>query len=195
MIDDIANYGDAARRVMARGRFVVKELGTDLRVLEHYKHWFSARDVPRLWKLGKATNDAVPLFEAIWRDPSDAELAAVARLLREDMGIRFLREDHPWAVRALIMVFQVAAFNDVARREGLDQMSVEVKLEGLSGPDPGRFPRHEGKDIHRDVAWCYRALIKHPPDSIAQLTQEYVNAENRVTEAHSVVVAWPLTHR
>jgi hypothetical protein len=43
---DVANYGDAAREVMARGRFLVKELGQDPRVLEHYGQWLAARGLP-----------------------------------------------------------------------------------------------------------------------------------------------------
>lgn len=187
------NYGDAARQVMARGRFVVKELGTDLRVLDHYQRWLVERNLPQLNQRMQETAtatwiDAGPMLDAIWRDPTDGELDALARLLRDDLGLRFRQEDpYPWAVQALIVVFQTAAHNDIAPPDPEHQLSVKAKLEGLSGIPPGRFPRHEGQDIARDVAWVYRALIKHPADSIHELATEWAEQEKRVTDARSVV--------
>lgn len=184
------NYGDAARLVMARGSFVVKDLWTDLRVLEHFQRWRVARDLPmkQSWMHETKTPTTInAMQDAIWRPASPAELTALADVLRE-MGVRFLQEDpYPWAVAMLVLVFQTAAHNAAAPPDLENQLMVEAKFEELSGIPPGRFPRHEGKDIARDVAWVYRHLIKHPTDSIRALADEWAEQEQRATDARSVV--------
>lgn len=118
---------------MARGKFVVHELGTDLRVLEHYRRWLVQRDLHDLnWRMHATktptTLNARPLLDAIWRRASGSERGALAQLRRDEMGIRFAREHpSPWVVAPLFLVFQTAAHNDAAPPDPEDQLSVEAR--------------------------------------------------------------------
>jgi hypothetical protein len=42
-------------------------------------------------------------------------------------------------------------------------------------------------DIHRNVAWFYRARVKEPRDTVHAIAREYAEATGRNTDPRSVV--------
>jgi hypothetical protein len=102
------------------------------------------------------------------------EIAAHERFVREQLG---LTDWAKWVGPALMGAWE-------CRRDGREfaipvQLFVDMPL--------GKKPPNDGHNIERNVQWFYRAKVKHPPDSISALADEYALVSGRSTDARSVV--------
>jgi hypothetical protein len=176
----IANRGDAARLVLAKGA-LTEALAHDPSVIDCYRGWRSRRGLDALLtevrRFGTDTAIHHLLNAVLLESPTDR--AALDEVLRE----RHV-EHRRWLTRTLLTWFQIATYNEI---NPTDRRAMSVQLGGLGALPKGRAPRVSGDAIVRNVRWYYRREIKRPPDELHVLVEEYARAASRTTEAHSVV--------
>ena len=171
------NRGNRLRQLWAYNE-CLSLLAGDLRVQEFFQEWLDVLD--------HVENDPPDLAVAVGARRTAAlfERRAITTLsaaLRQ-MGV-------PWEWCAHLLV--TASFP--AMRANLRRTSPDDRVHGvqfdmaLVGIPKGQAPPHDGASIEDNVRWWYRAKIKHPPDSVSSLAEEYAKRENRVTDARSVV--------
>jgi hypothetical protein len=189
-------------------------LKADPRVGAEYTAWFHRRDLGRLMSV--PVSDSLPelkaaaertLFDAVLRDPTEDEIAAVRQVLETiGPGRSWPRR---WAARVLVeTVFPTLYYNVVQRPDLIQPLYLTVRDDGkvrlTYGPDDhrdeiqaggrwvmtrrGNRPQEKGHQKVRDAVQCwYQAYCQDPPVPKPKLTKKYAERENRVTDAHSVV--------
>lgn len=176
------------------------ELARDPRCAEMYLSW--ARPIRETYiqqRRQHPTLNSGAVFSAALYQNVSADLGSLRNFITSDLQLPY-----EWLASVFLHVFQTRLIEeatgadmnllfqkpptDARRKPGEKHRDFIRRLTQLDAPPPGRRRvKNEGTHLARDVAWFYRARIKHTPDTVYAIAKEYAVAAKRHNSAVSVI--------
>ena len=175
---DPHNVG-AMQRACRIATELLQYLADDPRVMGAFMGWCLARGVSpdRLRLAQHHPAERAAVMAALQHDPADA-VERIGTFVREVLSLSL-----PWLPSLLLDTFYLWAVN-ISTGTAIHIPSLAPDEQSWATMPRGRVRL---ANIPRDVGWYYRVRVKHPPDAIATIANEYAQVVPRHNDAHSGV--------